>query len=346
MRYSNHLILSAPKVTYGVPVETPFMPNAPSNSNTKLGSCTLPSGKPYTNVWEKNHLAAFTKNKSLKKLHVIGKEVLRNPYEESLMVILAKLNSTEESKEKNRDLITALEKTQLILEPRLHPKCVRPAHQASTQNFVKDLTELRETFEKKVESIPEVYREQYTYLDKKANKPGKRVTKVWNSTRVTLDTTPTNPTDGLSTKRLTKHYSSPFLNRIDINFLKSDDTYTKLKYSRCPQYDAVSGGFAALLAGFIGFLISEKFGIELVDSGDFYVALMYGLFVGFSSYTLIKLLSPLSRHVVPVTPYHNYVFFKEVFSLLLNMFLRKAFSVSPNRFFRKVFLFLSDRFFR
>jgi len=36
--------------------------------------------------------------------------------------------------------------------------------------------------------------------------------------------------------------------------------YTKLKYSRVPQYDIVSGGSAALLAGFLGFLISEKFG--------------------------------------------------------------------------------------
>lgn len=65
----------------------------------------------------------------------------------------------------------------------------------------------------------------------------------------------------------------------DINFLKKDFLYTKLKYSRCPQYDIVSGGLAALLAGFIGFLISEKFGIELVDSGDFYITWMYGAFL-------------------------------------------------------------------
>jgi hypothetical protein len=69
--------------------------------------------------------------------------------------------------------------------------------------------------------------------------------------------------------------------RYDINFLRKEYMFTKLKYSRCPQYDAVSGGFAALFAGFIGFLISEKFGIELVDSGDFYVGLMYILFASF-----------------------------------------------------------------
>lgn len=61
----------------------------------------------------------------------------------------------------------------------------------------------------------------------------------------------------------------------DINFLKKEPMYTKLKYSRCPQYDIVSGGVAALLAGFIGFLVGEKFGLELLDSGDFYIALMY-----------------------------------------------------------------------
>jgi hypothetical protein len=70
-------------------------------------------------------------------------------------------------------------------------------------------------------------------------------------------------------------------NRYDLNFLRKEFMFTKLKYSRCPAYDSVSGGFAALFAGFIGFLISEKFGIELVDSGDFYVGLMYILFASF-----------------------------------------------------------------
>ena len=52
--------------------------------------------------------------------------------------------------------------------------------------------------------------------------------------------------------------------------LPKERLYTKLKYSRSPEYDIVSGGFAVLLAGLLGFLSSEKFGIELVDSGDFY----------------------------------------------------------------------------
>jgi hypothetical protein len=55
----------------------------------------------------------------------------------------------------------------------------------------------------------------------------------------------------------------------DINFLRKEKIYTKLKYSRVPQYDLVSGGAAAIFAGFLGFLITEKFGLELLDSGDF-----------------------------------------------------------------------------
>lgn len=73
-----------------------------------------------------------------------------------------------------------------------------------------------------------------------------------------------------------------YSNLLNINFLRKERLYTKLKYSRSPAYDIVSGGAAALLAGFIGFLISEKFGYELVDSGDFYYAFMYGVFLVFS----------------------------------------------------------------
>jgi len=74
----------------------------------------------------------------------------------------------------------------------------------------------------------------------------------------------------------------------DINFIQKDYMYTKLKYSRSPQQDIVSGGVAALFAGFIGFLISEKFGIELVDSADFYTAFMYVVFFFFAIKPLAK----------------------------------------------------------
>lgn len=77
-------------------------------------------------------------------------------------------------------------------------------------------------------------------------------------------------------------HSFPLLTVANVNFLRKERLYTKLKYSRSPAYDIVSGGMAALLAGFIGFLISEKYGFELVDSGDFYFLFMYIVFICFS----------------------------------------------------------------
>jgi hypothetical protein len=94
----------------------------------------------------------------------------------------------------------------------------------------------------------------------------------------------------LSKKALDKSANLNFT-LFDVNFLKKERLYTKLKYSRSPAYDIVSGGSAALLAGFIGFLISEKFGIELVDSGDFYIVFMYAVFASFSLRPLLKILS-------------------------------------------------------
>ena len=70
-------------------------------------------------------------------------------------------------------------------------------------------------------------------------------------------------------------------NSININFLRKERLYTKLKYSRSPAFDTVSGGVAALFGGLIVFLVAEKFGIELVDSGDFYFLFMYVVFLSF-----------------------------------------------------------------
>ena len=77
--------------------------------------------------------------------------------------------------------------------------------------------------------------------------------------------------------------------------MKKERLYTKLKYSRSPAYDIVSGGSAALFAGFIGFLISEKFGIELVDSGDFYIVFMYLVFLALSCRPLLKILNSTGK---------------------------------------------------
>lgn len=84
--------------------------------------------------------------------------------------------------------------------------------------------------------------------------------------------------------------SSKVWSLFNIYFLKKEKIYTKLKYSRVPQYDIVSGGSAALLAGFFGFLICEKFGFELGDSGDFYYLFIYVVLLFFVLRIFLKLL--------------------------------------------------------
>ena len=59
------------------------------------------------------------------------------------------------------------------------------------------------------------------------------------------------------------------------NFIRKESFYTKLKYSRVPQFDTSSGAVASLLSGFYGFLVCEKFGFELIDSGDFLFLVIY-----------------------------------------------------------------------
>ncbi len=103
----------------------------------------------------------------------------------------------------------------------------------------------------------------------------------------------------------------------DIHFLRKEKLYTKLKYSRCPQYDIVSGGFAAIFAGFIGFLISEKFGIELVDSADFYNAFMYGVFGVFSLRPLLRVYSADNTTYHPLSPKYFFLFFRDLTTLAL-----------------------------
>lgn len=85
--------------------------------------------------------------------------------------------------------------------------------------------------------------------------------------------------------------SSSFFNIFNINFLKKERSYCKLKYSRTPKFDIVSGGLAAFLSAFLGFLVSEKFGIELVDSGDFYYLFMYFVFFFYSLRNFFKYIS-------------------------------------------------------
>ena len=115
-----------------------------------------------------------------------------------------------------------------------------------------------------------------------------------------LDFSQTKNTQQCFSTKISVNWYMSLMDLCDINFLRKEKIYTKLKYSRCPQYDIISGGFAAIFAGFIGFLISEKFGIELVDSGDFYIALMYGIFSVFSLRPLLRIYS------ITHTPYAPY----------------------------------------
>ena len=97
-------------------------------------------------------------------------------------------------------------------------------------------------------------------------------------------------------------------NLININFLRYERLYTKLKYSRSPAFDIVSGGAAALLAGFLGFLISEKFGFELVDSGDFYYLFMYIVFGAFILKPLLYM-SNSNHSILSSLSYRNFLSF-------------------------------------
>lgn len=104
----------------------------------------------------------------------------------------------------------------------------------------------------------------------------------------------------------------------DINFLRKEKIYTKLKYSRVPQYDAVSGGSAAILAGFLGYLITEKFGLELLDSGDFWFVFMYGVFSTFCFYPLLRIVTKAELNWSSLSPKWGYFFYSQIVKLLLN----------------------------
>lgn len=77
-------------------------------------------------------------------------------------------------------------------------------------------------------------------------------------------------------------------NFIKINFIKIEQVYTKLKYSRVPIYDIISGGSACMFAGLIGFLVSERFGFEIIDSLDIFMLYFYILFISLTLFIYYK----------------------------------------------------------
>jgi hypothetical protein len=104
--------------------------------------------------------------------------------------------------------------------------------------------------------------------------------------------------------------------KINTNFLRKERLYTKLKYSRSPAYDMVSGGIAVLFAGLLGFLVSEKFGIELVDSGDFYYVWMYGVFLAFALKPLTLGISSRRSFFYAISPKQVIVFYTTIFNVI------------------------------
>lgn len=111
-------------------------------------------------------------------------------------------------------------------------------------------------------------------------------------------------------------------NLFDINFLRKEKIYTKLKYSRVPQYDIVSGGVAALFAGFLGFLICEKFGFELLDSGDFYVLFMYIVFLCFFSKLILNICTLRNTNWSVLSPKWFFSFYKNVITVLITFLVK------------------------
>ena len=104
------------------------------------------------------------------------------------------------------------------------------------------------------------------------------------------------------------------LDKYTMFFFKKERVYTKLKYSKVPQFDTASGAVASLFAGLFGFLVTEKFGFELIDSGDFYFVIMYSVFTVLVIRTAFKL-NTLSLLSLPT-------FFSVVIKLQLSFFVK------------------------
>lgn len=145
-----------------------------------------------------------------------------------------------------------------------------------------------------------------------------------------------------SLKKTTVLTKNLTVSMFDINFVKKERLYTKLKYSRSPAYDIVSGGSAALFAAFIGFLISEKFGIELVDSGDFYIAFMYAVFISLSCRPLLRILSKADKMWSVISPNYFIEYILVLYTLFLKNFTKLIIKLPSTNFIIvfSVFFFL------
>jgi hypothetical protein len=71
------------------------------------------------------------------------------------------------------------------------------------------------------------------------------------------------------------HFSSVLILDEDDSLRKLQIPHNKLKYTRTPSFDIVSSGIAALFSAFLGAMICDKFGMELLDSGDFFTLYIF-----------------------------------------------------------------------
>jgi hypothetical protein len=72
-----------------------------------------------------------------------------------------------------------------------------------------------------------------------------------------------------------------------------------------------------MFAGFLGFLISEKFGLELVDSGDFYYIIMYLIFVCF----IIRIFLNIFTLKKPFIKFNSYKIIYNFYISILKLFI-------------------------
>ena len=82
-----------------------------------------------------------------------------------------------------------------------------------------------------------------------------------------------------------------YINIITIYFFRKEIFYTKLKYSRVPQFDVSATGVASFLSAAVGVLICEKTGFELLDGGDFLYIILYIFIISWSLIHLVRLLN-------------------------------------------------------
>lgn len=103
----------------------------------------------------------------------------------------------------------------------------------------------------------------------------------------------------------------------NVFFIKKERIYTKLKYSRVPQFDVASGAIASLFGALLGFMITEKFGWELIDSGDFYTLFMYLVFLVLTTKVIFKTSSMADSSFLLLSTNSVYLYYTTILFILL-----------------------------